>query len=297
MDPLMILFDHLPLGWRKRHLKWKFRRNVGYAGDFENPKTFNEKIQFRKLYGNDHTYAEFCDKYRIRAWVADQIGDEYLVPLLGVYNHLSLEDLKSLPSSFIVKANHGCGWNRIVRDKEKTDLGELVRFFNGIMHRKFNRTGERYYRLIEPKIMVETLLLDRGKIPVDYKVFCFNNKGGFRFILLIVLNRFVEVETYCLYGEDLKQLDMEEWGWAKVNTVVAPIPENIMDMVELARILSRDFDFIRVDMYNLDGRIYFGEFTFTPANGLTFFKPCRWDLEMGQLWDLDRANPFLYRSG
>jgi len=285
------VLDSLEFRIRRSKLKKKFKKIRGYTGNFENPRYYEEKIQFRKLYGNHEFYALVADKYKVRQYVADRVGENYLIPQLGVYERLTPEIFRDLPERFIIKANHGCKWNRIVHDKNQADLEELITYFNGIVEQKFSRYSlEKHYDFIEPRIVIEELLLDAGEIPWDYNVFCYNSQKGFDYALSLASPDLRAV------GHFDKQWNVWESTLSQEQAERYVNPKNFSEMIEVARALSADFDFVRVDLYNIDGKIYFGELTCTPASGLggkisEFRSTMR-----SEMWDLDRDNTLLYRK-
>jgi hypothetical protein len=276
---------------RRRRLRRRFRKRAGRAGNFENPRTYEEKLAFRKLYGNHETYARVADKVGVRNYVAERVGEQYLVPSLGIHDRLCPEVFDALPRQFIIKANHGCSWNKIVYDKEKLDVSETIRYFDGRLTETFGvKTGEFHYNLIEPKVLIEELLLDEGRIPCDYNLYCYHHDGHFDFAIGM---RFPD-------GRPSVQFDKH---WNLLEGELSPAdreklvdPENFDEMLSVARALSEGFDFMRVDLYNVQGRVYFGELTCTPGAGLSLVKhQVRAAMRTG-MWSLDVDNPRLYRK-
>jgi hypothetical protein len=283
-------------GWlafraRRRRLRRRFRKRIGCAGNFENPRTYEEKLNFRKLYGNHETYAQVADKVGVRDYVAERVGGRYLVASLGVHDRLRPEVFDDLPRQFIIKANHGCSWNKIVYDKEKLDVSETIRYFDRRLTETFGgRLGEFHYSLIEPKVLIEELLLDEGGIPCDYNLYCYHHDGHFDFAIGI---RFPDErpgaqfdKCWNLLEGELSPADQEKFV----------DPENFDEMVSVARALSEGFDFIRVDLYNVQGRIYFGELTCTPGGGLHSVENQVRAAMRTRMWNLDIDNPRLYRK-
>ena len=171
---------------RKRRISKQFKLIRGYDPDLKNPVSRSEKIQYRKLFGNHKFYARLTDKYKVRQFVADRVGEQYLVPLLGVYDRLSPEVFVNLPDRFIIKCNHGCKWNRVVRAKSLLDVDETVSYFNKRCRCRFSSVAnERHYDFIEPKIIIEQLLDDDGGLPWDYNIFCYNGRNGFDCVISI----------------------------------------------------------------------------------------------------------------
>jgi TupA-like ATPgrasp len=272
-------------------IRWKFKATMGYAGDFENPRTYQEKIQFRKLYGNHAFYALMADKYRVREYVAAKVGEQHLIPLLGAYDRLNRTIFDDLPDQFIIKANHGCKWNQVVNDKSKLDVDATVRRFNRLIGKHFGfRSGERHYALIKPKIVIEQLLQGpRGGLPWDYYFQCCNGPDGFEYHTAIV-------------APDGKRSAVFDNNWRLISSDIpeeelAPHwrPANFETMVQVAKSLSADFDFVRVDLYTTQEKVYFGELTCTPHQGYGPIKDPERQRQRDRMWHLDSANPLLYR--
>ena len=232
-----------------------------------------------------------ADKYRVRELVADRVGPQYLVPLLGVFDHVSPETFAELPDRFVMKANHGCKWQKIVWDKQQLDIPAAVRYFNRALRRTYGgKSGEYHYGLIEPKITVEQLLSDGNDSPADYNFFCYHHAGRFDYAISIVTPRWERAahfdRRWNLLDGDLTAAELEK----------LVRPKNWNQMVDIAEAISRDFDFLRVDLYNLDGQIYFGEATCTPGAGFGQIEnPARRQMRT-DMWHLDADNPRLYQT-
>ncbi len=240
----------------------RFRYEAGFAANFEQPQTYEEKAQFRKLYGNHQSYAMMADKYRVREIVADRVGRQYLVPLIGVYDHLTAKVFDELPDRFVMKANHGCKWQRIVWNKAELDVPATVSYFNRILRKSYgSKSGEFHYRLIQPKIIVEELLSDGNDSPADYNFFCYHQGAEFDYALTIATPRLEQVFHFD------KHWNLLEGNMTADQAAKFVRPPNFEQMVCIAEAISRGFDFLRVDLYNLDGQIYFGEATCTPGAG------------------------------
>lgn len=282
--------SRLAFAFRRWRLQRRFRRLNGYHGDFEDPKSYQEKMQFRKLYGAHQWYARVSDKVRVREYVAQVVGEKYLVPLLGVYDRLSPHVFESLPNEFIIKANHGSKWHKIVRDKRTLDVNSTVRYFNRLMKRTYGRkSGEFHYRLINPKILIEQLLLDEGQIPCDYVLFCYHGRNGFDYATTISLPKRVKSVHF--------DRDWNVWEGEFTDEEQKKLvnPPNFSEMVEVAKKLSEPFDFVRIDLYNVQGRIYFGEITCTPGAGLAPIENEFRAAKRREMWELDADNTQLYR--
>jgi hypothetical protein len=270
-------------------IKRQFAANVGYQGDFENPKTWQEKIQFRKLYGNHTFYALVADKYRARSYVSSKVGEKHLIPLLGVYDRLDKSVFDGLPPQFIVKANHGCKWNEIVYDKSKLDIDKTIIRFNKLCKRRYGwAAGERHYNFIPPKIVIEQLLRGpRGGLPWDYCFFCYRGPRGF--------------DYYFAIGSPDGRTAGFSKNWEPISSNIPEDelaahfkPANFEVMVQVARDLSADFDFVRVDLYTVEDKVYFGELTCTPHQGYALFASEERQKLVDSMWHLDAGNPLLY---
>lgn len=275
---------------RRLRLHLRFRKKMGCWGSFENPRTYQEKLQFRKLYGHHAFYAMAADKHRVRDYVAAKVGARYLIPQLAAHARLTPEVFAPLPERFIMKANHGCKWHLIVRDKAALDIPATVSRFNGYLGRTYGaRNGEHHYRFIPPLVVFEELLDDGGRPPADYCFYCYHGRRGFDFAVSVALPG-THTTLHC--DKDWNVWD-GEFPPEEAKRLVSP--PNFPEMVEVAEALSRDFDFVRVDLYNVGGRIYFGELTCTPAAGLgpieNLFRAARRD----EMWELAADNPLLYR--
>lgn len=273
---------------KEKYIKKQFKKHLGYEIDFNRePETFNQKIQFRKIYDDNPLYSICADKYRVREYVKEKIGEEYLVPLYLVTDKLTEEQWEKLPNSFVAKANHNSGPVQIVRDKNKVNKKEIIRELNNQLKLDFGVLSmEKYYSDIPRKIIVEKFLENNGEKDLrDYKFFCFNGKVKY---CQLIKNRTIE-ETIDFYDKNWK---LQEFigllnpinPIEKHSTTVNNKPKNYSLMLELAEKLARDFDFVRVDFYNIDGKIYFGELTFCPASGIGTFIPEEWNYKFGSYW-------------
>ena len=240
--------------------------------NLNNPKTYNEKMQWLKLYGSTPLRTLLADKYLVRNWVKERIGEQYLIPLLGVYDSFDEIDFEKLPKQFVIKCNHGCGYNIIVRDKSKLDLQEVKEKLNKWIKDDFStHSFELHYRDIKRKIIIEKFIENEGTDDLyDYKFWCFNGKLEY---IQFLSERNLDGLKMAFYDKN----------WIKQKFVYShPLdkktiekPNNLNLMIDLAEKLSKDFPHARVDFYRLnDGTIYFGEITFTSASGT-----CEWNDE------------------
>mgnify|MGYP003834835901 FL=1 len=253
--------------------------------NFKKPSSFNEKIWARMLYVRDPMLTLISDKLKVREYVTKKVGDEVLIPLLWV--GLSPKDIPydNLPSRFVIKTNHGCGYNIIVKDKKHLNKKIVEQLITNWLSKNFcltTYTGSAWgYKNIEPMIMIEEFLEENGKPPLDYKFFCFSGRVEY---LQINFDRFGDASERIL-DRHFNVLDV----YTGVRLYDGPIkrPENYDEMIRVAETLSAGFDFIRVDLYNVNGKIYFGELTCYPAGGLVAFVPRKWDFIFGEKWILE----------
>ena len=263
----------------------------GYELNETAPKTFSEKLFYRKRYGNFDAMSKFSDKYNVRSYVEEKIGSQYLIPLLGVYERLKLDDMAMLPNQFVVKTTHGSGKKHIeiVRDKSSHDLKGLVKRMNHALTLDFGYDRrELWYTKIEKKIVIEEFLLSDEDVPDDYKCHCF---GEHDMYIGVDRGRFQEHKR-SIFDKDWKLTNISLNIFSPLG--VCDTPPNFELMKTLALKLSEPFDYARVDFYNINGVIYFGELTLCPANGMEILEPRKYADLWGDLWKLDKKNKSLY---
>lgn len=225
--------------------------------DLKNPKTLNDKIRWMMLNYHDEKLNEVIDKVKVREYVKSTIGGEYLIKVLGIYNNAAGINFEKLPNRFIIKTNHGSGWNIICYDKQQLDIKRTVKQLNKWMNRNYyDHTKEWGYRDIVPKIIIEELLDDGfNKLPIDFKVYCFHGEPKFT---EVGVGRDVDIKwgiydnfwNPMRYSGNFKNID-----YAIVK------PDEFDEMLVLASKLSKNFPFSRIDFYIVDHQIYFGEIT------------------------------------
>ncbi|MGF1756328.1 hypothetical protein L4C33_22455, partial [Vibrio makurazakiensis] len=264
-----------------------FKKKHGYPLNISSPTTFNEKIYYRKYYGNHEEMALIADKYKVRELVSKRIGAEYLIPLLGVYDKFSISDWDDLPEQFVLKTNHGSGFNhiQIVTNKQKENPYAIIEKMNKALKDDFGSIShEPFYEKIDRVILAEKYLDSGLMVPDDFKFHCFEDE----MFIQIDRGRYGS-HSRSIYDHNWNEMDYKlNSSYPKINGIMPPI--NLSKMIELAKCLADNFDYIRVDFYNLDGKIYFGELTQTHGNGLEDFKPTLVDREWGDYWKLDKDN-------
>lgn len=268
-----------------------FYKHCGHKLDFDNPHTFPQKLFYRKYYGNNETMAKYADKIRVREYVKNTIGEKYLIPSYGVFNKITEEDLEKLPQEFVIKSNHGSGEDHleIVKNKSKRNYQEIVTKMNQSLTLNYGFTAhERYYSLIERNLIVEKYMESENGELVDYKFHCFNNG---KMYISVDEGRF-GVHRRSVYDENWELTNIKLNGLQPADK--RKVPDNFDEMKNVAKMLSDKFDYVRVDLYNIAGQIYFGEISQTPANGLEKIEPNEWSNIWGEQWVLDIDNRELY---
>lgn len=245
--------------------------------NLQNPQTFTEKIQHIKLYERTEIRKAFADRTRVRDYVADKIGEQHLIPLHGIYEELDTGVWDSLPSQFVLKANHGCGMLEIVRDKRQADYDSIHRQTENWKHTDYYKVGREWaYKDLPRTILAEQLLLDsEGSIPNDYKFFCFHGRVK---IIQIDIDRFGD-QRRNLYDRNFNPLDATLLYPNYKGTILKP--DRLEEALEIAEVLSSEINFMRVDLYLMANDIYFGELTNYPGNGFVEFEPQHMAHKMG----------------
>lgn len=250
--------------------------------NLKKPKYFGEKIQWMKIYGNLEQYGNIVDKYKVREFIKDKIGEEYLIPLIGVYDSEDEIDFNNLPNKFVLKVNHGSGYNIICSDKSKLDVNDTKKKLKKWLKEDYAEIKKEYqYKNVKRKIVCESFINDKNGELLDYKFFCFNGKVEF---IKVDIDRY-DGHKVNIYDKKWNLLPMEEYGMPNSNKIIEK-PNNLQKMIEIAEVLSKEFNFARIDLYYVDGTIYFGEVTLTPAGGVNPFKPLDMDLKYANMISL-----------
>jgi|GEM_PF-342163 len=270
----------------------------GLPLNLDNPKTFNEKIQWYKINYRNSLLTKCADKYKVREYIKEKGLSKYLNDLLGVYTNVEdlKKDIKKLPNKFVIKCNHWCGDVIVVKDKNTINWDHIEKSFKLLKENyywvkyqkpvEYNNilmvnTGEWAYKDIEPVVVVENYLEDSNQELLDYKVFCFNGKPKF---IQIDKDRFTN-HTRCYY--DLNWVKQDFSTRYPVFQGDIKKPDNLEKIIKVSEKLSSDFPFVRVDLYNInDKRIIFGELTFYHGGGSETFHPSVWDKKLGDFWKI-----------
>lgn len=268
--------------------KRRFRKLRGYDLNLDSPTSFSEKVVWKKLYDRNPLLTITADKYQVRTYLKQKLGrgeaEKILIPLLFVTDNPEEIPFGNLPEKYIIKANHGSHWNIVVDGMEINRKKIISNCKKWLKQRYGLAKNEWAYKNIEPKIIIEELLIDeKGKIPKDYKFFVFH---GVCRKIMVFSDRFSE------RGKKVLSYD-RDW-----NCTTLPItrrsrtaikkPETYQEMLNLAEKLGKDFDFVRVDLYTVNKKVFFGELTHYPMSGSSLPAPRENDIELGKFWDLER---------
>lgn len=272
-------------GTDRQFIRFWFKLKMGYYPDLDNPKTFNEKLQWLKLYYRKPIQTTMVDKYAVKKYVADIIGEEYIIPTLGVWEAFDDIDFDSLPNQFVLKCTHDSGGLVICKDKSKLDKNAAKMKIEKCLKTDFYKAGREWpYKNVPGRIIAEQYMVDESGYELkDYKWFCFDGEPT---ILFIAQDRDkVNEETkFDFYDMDFNLLPFTN-GHPN-SGVKREIPAGFEKMKELAAKLSEGMPHVRVDFYDIDGNIYFGEFTFFHNSGSVKFNPKEWDNKLGDFLTL-----------
>lgn len=269
----------------KLYISLRYYAALGKRMNWKNPQTFNEKLQWLKLYDRKPIYTTMVDKYEVKKYVADIIGEEHIIPTLAVYDRPEDIDFDALPNRFVLKCTHDSGSLVICRDKSKLDREAAVRKLAGRMNSNYYYWKREWpYKNVKPRIIAEKYMED-GKTQElrDYKFFCFD---GTPKVILLCRDRYKESGlTEDFYDVNWNHLAIKrpEHPNARVKT---DCPKELKIMVDLSKKLAKDVPFVRTDFYTINNEVYFGELTFFPASGTTPFIPEEWDYILGEWLNL-----------
>jgi hypothetical protein len=268
------------------YLKLYYRGTVAKKLDIENPKAFNEKLQWLKLYDRNPLYTKLVDKYEVRKYITKTLGEEYLIPLIGVWDKFEDIDFSKLPNQFVLKCTHDSGGLVICTDKEKLDVEAGKKRINRCLRRNFYYMYREWpYKNVKPRIICERYMLDESGLDLkDYKFMCFNGKVKCSFVCL---NRHSSTGLNVdFYDMDWKPIPFER-HYKNSGSVIAQ-PKNFDKMIEFAEKLSKGIPFVRVDFYETNGQLFFGELTFYPGSGFEEFTPESYDYLLGSWIELPK---------
>lgn len=275
------------------YLRWAYKVKTRKTLHLSNPRSYTEKIQWIKLYDRNPEYTKMVDKYAVKGYVVDRIGEEYVIPLVGgPYQSFDEINFDKLPEQFVLKTNHDSGGIVVCKDKKSLDMNaareKLESHLNSSHWKKWR---EWAYKDVKPQIIAEKYMADADSVSssgeeqlTDYKFFCFNGEPK---IMFIATDRFAETEVkFDFFDMDFNHLPFRN----QHPNATTPIkcPENFEEMKALAKKLSEGIPQVRIDFYNVNGKIYFGEYTLYHWAGLTTFTPDEWDVKIGDMLELPK---------
>lgn len=266
--------------------EWYFGR-TGENLDLENPTTYNEKIQWMKLYDSTQLKADLADKYCVREYVRERIGEQYLIPLLGVWANVDDIPFDDLPEQYVLKANHGCGYNIIVKDKKQFHQEDAKKKLSKWLKTNFAYSAglELHYKMIKPVIIAEQYIENLNGELNDYKVFCFNGKARY---IMFLKDRQTKLKM-AFYDTEWNLMPFV-YSHERLTEEI-PRPDNLDELIRISEKLAEGFPHVRVDFYRLNnGEYRFGELTFTSFSGACIWTPPEYNKILGDLIELPEKN-------
>lgn len=258
------------------YLKIMFRLKMGYKLNLKKPQTFNEKLQWLKLYNRKPEYTRMVDKSEAKTVAENILGKGYVIPTLGVWNKFEEIDFNSLPDSFVLKTTNGGGGGGVIicRDKSKLNLASAAeRLKSSLKANIYRHLKEWPYKNVKPRIIAEKFMVDESGELRDYKFYCFNGEPK---VFLVASERFSGHRTYFDYFDmEGNHLPFTQGGMN--NPVTPALPSTFEEMKQVAKKLSHGLPHVRIDLYSVDEKVYFGEFTFFDSSGFEKFTPKEWD--------------------
>ena len=267
----------------KPYLKMVYKIKTGKKLNLKNPIGFNEKINWLKVNDIRPEYTELVDKITVKKHIENKVGDGFCFPLLGVWDKYEDINFDKLPDKFVLKCNHDSGSVKIIKNKADIDHAQLSKFFNARLKiNPFVISREYPYKEVKPKIFAEKYMIPTGKSDIeDYKFFCFNGEPK---ILFVATDRNTDVK-FDWFDMDFNHLDVTAIHEQSGRDIEKP--KLFEEMKSLARELSKGFRLVRIDLYEIEGKIYFGEYTFFPSGGYYLFSPIEWEKKLGDWIDIE----------
>lgn len=263
-----------------KYLSKKYKKIFGEELNLQHPKKYTEKLQWLKLYDDNPLRAELTDKAAVRDWVAQKIGEEYLIPVVGIYDSVDEIDFDSLPEEYVIKMNHCSGWNIIVNKENPANVPRIKRKIRKWMKLNYAYWNdiEPHYATIKPRIVIEKYIVDSKGELNDYKFLCFDGEVKYFWIDF-------ERKTGHRRNTYDTEWNLQPWNQNQFGAYQGKVekPQNYDDMLRVAKILCQGFCHVRVDLYNVDGKVYFGEMTFTSASGFAGIYPKEYEYKIGKL--------------
>lgn len=259
----------------KEFLNKKYLNVFNCHLNIDNPKKFSEKLQWLKIYDRKEIYTNLVDKYEVKKYVSNIVGEEHIIPTIGVYDNFDDIDFSILPKQFVLKCTHDSGGVIVCTDKSKLDLNNVRKKINKCLKKNYYIQNREWpYKNIKPRVIIEKFM---GNNLNDYKIFCFNGNPKY---VLVCSNRKGNFKNTDFYYTNWKLAPFTRTNHDNSPNGIEK-PKKLKEMIEIAKLLSKNFTFIRVDLYEINGKVYFGELTFYPSSGFEGFKPEEWDKKIG----------------
>lgn len=277
----------------KLYISLRYRCQMGYWVNWKHPKTFTEKLQWLKVYNHRPEYTMMVDKYAVKQYVADRIGWQHIIPTLGVWDKAEDINWDTLPKQFVLKTTHGGGSGGVVLCKDKMTFDKnvaIVKLNKSMSSDIYSALREWPYKNVKRQVIAEKFMIPNDKLNdptydlTDYKFFCFNGVPKFCQVIR---------DRHTCESIDFYDMAWNHQGFVGLNPVarngLTPVarPEHFDEMKGICKTLSANVPFLRVDLYEINGNVYFGELTFYPASGFGHFTPPEWNKRLGELIQLD----------
>ena len=266
-------------------LKVRYRGEMNKPLNLRNPQTFNEKLQWLKLYDRNPEYTRMVDKYEAKKYTSEKIGEQYTIPTLGVWDRFEDIDFEKLPNQFVLKCTHDSGGLVICRDKHEFDKDAAKKKIVRSLKTSYYWGGREWpYKNVRPRILCEKYMENPGINGLrDYKFYCFNGKVRYLYVSEGMEDHATAKISFVTPDWRLAPFGRSDY---QPYTELPPKPSHLVEMIGIAEHMSEGFPFLRVDLYEIDEKIYFSEFTFSPCAGFMPFSDEKWDLKLGELIEL-----------
>lgn len=277
--------DLIKLISKKWYISLQYKYITHHKLNWNNPTRYTEKLQYLRyyVYPKNDLVSQCAGRVGVRCFLKENNLDKYLIKTYGVFDKFDDINFDALPNQFVMKCTHGCAMNYICYDKTNIDKKKLKKQFDKWLKTNYGKkTVELHYSKIKPQIIIEELMLENHQLPIEYKIHCFNGKAK---SLYVVTSRGLDIR-YNNFYIDWTPFDGSQFnGWKKSDVEIKK-PANFDEMIKISEVLSAKFPFVRVDLYNINGVIYFSEMTFTPAKGTLILDDDKCDFEMGKWLDI-----------
>lgn len=291
-NPFKIAFAVMSFSFRlnkmfsdELYLRCRYRAAFNKKLNLDSPKTFNEKLQWLKIYDHNPAYTNMVDKYEVRNYIAQTIGNRYLIPLLGKWNDINDINFDKLPNKFVLKCTHDSGGVVICTNKKELNIKKTKKFLEKKLNTNFFYRGREWpYKNVTPRVIAEQYMVDESGYELkDYKWFCFNGEPKIMFVATDRENNDVETK-FDFFDMEFKHLPFLN-GHPNSEKKIEK-PSTFEEMKKLAADLSKNIPQVRIDFYDINGKVYFGEITFFHWSGMVPFEPEEWDYKLGNYIEL-----------